>query len=59
MCGKGPWNEAINKHHDRHAGKLSFGLPSAFGITCFMQPFFKIRIVEETDRLYIVSGVRS
>lgn len=51
--------EKINKHHDRHAGNLSFGLPSASEITRFMHPFFKIRIVEETDRLYLVSGIRS
>lgn len=51
--------DEINKHHHRHAEKLSFGLPTSSEMTLFMQPFFKIRTVEETDRLYIVSGIRA
>lgn len=50
--------EEINGHHHKHAGKLSFGLPPASEVASYMEPFFRVRALEDTDRLYLISGIR-
>lgn len=51
--------DSINGHHDKHAGKLSQGLPPAELLGRWMEPYFTIRTKEDNDRLYIVGGIRN
>ena len=48
----------INSHHNKHAGKLSFGLPAAKELADWMQPYFTIHSIYDSDDYYLVSGLR-
>lgn len=51
--------ESINGHHDKQANRISFGLPPAREVAALMEPFFHIQEMEDTDELYVVSGIRN
>ena len=51
--------ESINGHHNKQANRISFGLPPAREVAALMEPFFHIQEMEDTDELYIVSGIRN
>ena len=51
--------ESINGHHNKQANRISFGLPPAREVAALMEPFFHIQEIEDTDELYIVSGIRN
>ncbi|RHJ91457.1 class I SAM-dependent methyltransferase [Bacteroides sp. AM07-16] len=50
--------DKINAHHNQHASKLSFGLPSAQELANWMKPYFDIQTIHDTDQYYLVSGKR-
>lgn len=49
--------DKINGHHNRHAGKLSAGLPPVEALAALMEPFFTIGHVEDNERLYMITGI--
>lgn len=49
--------DKINGHHDRHAGKLSTGLPPATELATLMKQFFTIGHIEDNERLYMITGI--
>lgn len=51
--------EMINGHHHKQADKISFGLPPGREVAALMEPYFHIDIIEDTDQLYMVSGIRN
>ena len=51
--------ESINGHHNKQSNRISFGLPPAREVAALMEPFFHIQEMEDTDELYIVSGIRN
>lgn len=50
--------EDINGHHNKQANKISFGLPTAREVAALMEPYFHIEAMEDTNELYMVSGIR-
>ena len=50
--------DRINGHHDKHAGKLSEGLPPAEELARMLSPFFTVNTMEDSDRLYMISATR-
>ncbi|MFQ9022067.1 MAG: class I SAM-dependent methyltransferase [Parabacteroides merdae] len=50
--------DRINGHHDKHAGKLSEGLPPAEELATHVIPFFTVNTMEDSDRLYMISATR-
>ena len=50
--------DKINGHHDKHAGKLSEGLPPVAELARMLSPFFSVNAMEDNDRLYMVSATR-
>lgn len=51
--------ERINSHHERHAKRLSLPLPPAREVATLMEPYFDIRVVADTESLYLVYGKRT
>ena len=51
--------EQINGHHNKQANKISFGLPPAREVAALMEPYFHIDAMEDSDQLYMVSGIRN
>ncbi|WP_293712212.1 class I SAM-dependent methyltransferase [uncultured Parabacteroides sp.] len=51
--------ESINSHHNKQANRISFGLPPVREVAAMMEPFFHIQEMEDTDNLYLVSGIRN
>ncbi|WP_455638719.1 class I SAM-dependent methyltransferase [Parabacteroides sp.] len=49
----------INGHHNKQANKISFGLPPAREVATLMEPYFHIDVMEDTDQLYMISGIRN
>lgn len=45
-------------HHDKHAGKLSEGLPPVEELARMLSPFFTVNTMEDSDRLYMISATR-
>ena len=50
--------DRINGHHDKHAGKLSEGLPPVEELARMLSPFFTVSTMEDRDRLYMISATR-
>lgn len=50
--------DRINGHHDKHAGKLSEGLPPVEELARMLSPFFTVSTMEDSDRLYMISATR-
>ena len=50
--------DRINGHHDKHAGKLSEGLPPVEELARMLSPFFTVNTMEDSDRLYMISATR-
>ena len=50
--------DKINGHHDKHAGKLSEGLPPVEELARMLSPFFTVNTMEDSDRLYMISATR-
>lgn len=51
--------ESINGHHNKQANRISFGLPPAREVAALMEPYFHIDAMEDSDQLYMVSGIRN
>lgn len=51
--------DSINGHHHKQANRISFGLPPAREVAAWMEPYFHIQEMEDTDQIYIVSGIRN
>ena len=51
--------ENINGHHNKQANRISFGLPPAREVAALMEPYFHIDAMEDSDQLYMVSGIRN
>lgn len=49
--------DKINGHHDRHAGKLSAGLPPVAELAVLMEPLFTIGHTEDNEHLYMITGI--
>ena len=52
------FQEPENGHHDKHAGKLSEGLPPVEELARMLSPFFTVNTMEDSDRLYMISATR-
>lgn len=50
--------DKINGHHDKHAGKLSDGLPPVEELARMLSPCFTINAMEDNERLYMISATR-
>lgn len=50
--------DKINGHHDKHAGKLSDGLPPVEELALMLSPFFTVNAMEDNERLYMISAIR-
>ena len=50
--------DKINGHHDKHAEKLSEGLPPVEELARMLSPFFTVNTMEDSDRLYMISATR-
>ena len=50
--------DKINGHHDKHAGRLSEGLPPVEELTGMLSPFFTVNKAEDNERLYMISATR-
>lgn len=48
----------INAHHNKQAGRISFGLPTARWVSARMKKFCIIDHVEDNENYYLVSGIR-
>lgn len=51
--------ERINGHHNKQANRISFGLPPSKELAALMEPYFTVKVTEDTDRLYLISGMRN
>lgn len=51
--------DKINMHHGKQAVRISFGLPPAEEVAQMMEPYFRIQTIQDTNRLYMVSGIRN
>lgn len=50
--------ENINGHHSKQANKISFELSPAKDVAVLMEPYFHIRVIEDTDQIFMVNGIR-
>lgn len=51
--------DKINGHHDKQAVRISFGLPAAREVASWMEPCFRVQTIQDTDQLYMISGIRN